>query len=888
MGQNAYFLDKLGLVNLTKALCLAVIFLAAAVCLLQGPAYGQDTLPSAVVETAGSAVSTAQTPPTEAEARAQVLLHGLLLGLLLGFAAYQLTRHVNFSAEFAFPTFVLLSTAFLFEYIYFGYHESFFTKGGNSWLTVRAMAFAALTGAGLYFFRNVLALSENAKPLSWIVLAALGTMIFCFIYALFNPEIAMSIAQLALVGGVFLGTVAAILLRSRAIHGARIVLVGMFFFVPAIILVLVEQNAPGTIPNYSEHAVQSLVVIGLILLSFAVSNERDAAHAAIRQPASLALPPPQPALIKKTVVTSEEAEGPTYSAGGRVRYGVPEKRLSLALSAAQEGLWDWNIEDRTIYISDEIKQLLKIDDDKFDGSEESWIEIIHEDDREMFRSRMVEHVERCQPNFEMTFRCHPPLTSDPVWVNLRAGCKGEENGIASRCIGLLSDVSAQKQQEIRLRDTERTLKQKLGRDQLTGMLDRRGFLNEFERLIKDGDTDKTLMVFDLDRFQTVNEGLGHDAGDEVICSVARRLEAAASKDDMLARLGGDEFAILLNEKQDTNDADQTAEIMLEAIAKPIELESGEVFVAASAGLADATERHRSAAEVLNDAEVAMYQAKRSGGGQHQVYSPAMRGHDGHTASLETDLHRALERDELELHYQPIMALKDGRIAGFEALLRWRHPHRGIVPAEQFIRLAEDTGLIVSFGKFALAMASVQLYQWQTFFPLNESLFVSVNLSSRELLRKDLIKDVKEVMTAVSLAPKTLKIELTESQVMQDQEMAAEVISNLHDIGAGLALDDFGTGYSSLSHLKEFAFDTLKVDRSFMSEAPSDDGDAVITKSIVDLAHDLKLDVVAEGIESQQDVDRLKEMGCEFGQGFFFGAPMMAGEAQTFIARHWSN
>jgi EAL domain-containing protein (putative c-di-GMP-specific phosphodiesterase class I) len=298
---------------------------------------------------------------------------------------------------------------------------------------------------------------------------------------------------------------------------------------------------------------------------------------------------------------------------------------------------------------------------------------------------------------------------------------------------------------------------------------------------------------------------------------------------------------------------------------------------------------KSAEEALKDAEAALQHVKRTGGGRFAVFSPEMRVRSKLPASLESELRRALEREEIELHYQPIMALADGRISGFEALIRWRHSEHGILTAESFVDIAEKTGLIVPLGKYALAMASVQLFQWQSFYPLSNPLFVCVNVSSRQLLRHDLVKDVRDVLAAVSLAPNSLRLEVNERLVAADAPGAKIVLDQIKALGAGIALDDFGTGETSLSMLELLPIDTLKVDKSFIARLrENEDNKPVVVRSIVELAHDLEMDVIAEGIESETDVRRLRALGCEFGQGFFFGSPMPPDDVQAFIARHWSN
>jgi predicted signal transduction protein with EAL and GGDEF domain len=337
------------------------------------------------------------------------------------------------------------------------------------------------------------------------------------------------------------------------------------------------------------------------------------------------------------------------------------------------------------------------------------------------------------------------------------------------------------------------------------------------------------------------------------------------------RLGGDEFALFIHDGLGKPPRGVRADRLIGLIGRPIPLDDGrEVFANASIGLMPLDHEAKSAEEALKDAEAALQHVKRTGGGRFAVFSPEMRVRSKLPASLESELRRALEREEIELHYQPIMALADGRISGFEALIRWRHSEHGILTAESFVDIAEKTGLIVPLGKYALAMASVQLFQWQSFYPLSNPLFVCVNVSSRQLLRHDLVKDVRDVLAA-------------------DAPGAKIVLDQIKALGAGIALDDFGTGETSLSMLELLPIDTLKVDKSFIARLrENEDNKPVVVRSIVELAHDLEMDVIAEGIESETDVRRLRALGCEFGQGFFFGSPMPPDDVQAFIARHWSN
>ncbi len=279
----------------------------------------------------------------------------------------------------------------------------------------------------------------------------------------------------------------------------------------------------------------------------------------------------------------------------------------------------------------------------------------------------------------------------------------------------------------------------------------------------------------------------------------------------------------------------------------------------------------------------MYHAKRAGRGGFEIYQPQMKPRSAERLMLDADLRTALDRNEIEMHYQPIVRLSDNTIAGFEALMRWRHPKRGLLSPSDFIPLAEETGLIVPLGSFAVARAAAELKRWQSFFPMREPLFCSVNVSARQLFRQDFFDDVVQALRREMPAHLSFKLELTESVIMQNPETTARMLARLKEAGAGLALDDFGTGFSSLRYLQRFPFDTVKVDRSFIVDMATNKETPVILNSIIQLAHELDMSVVAEGVESQQEAQRLKAMRCEFAQGFLFGAPMDASAAYNFIA-----
>jgi diguanylate cyclase (GGDEF)-like protein len=430
-------------------------------------------------------------------------------------------------------------------------------------------------------------------------------------------------------------------------------------------------------------------------------------------------------------------------------------------------------------------------------------------------------------------------------------------------------------------------------DPLTGLPNRALFMDRLERLLASSQSAATrfaVLFLDIDRFKLVNDSLGHVAGDELLVEIAKRLESSLRAKDTvarfegvhtLARMGGDEFTVLLDGIGDSEVALSIANRLRAAVAQPFQLQGRDVTTSISVGLVVSDDRYRRAEEMVRDADTAMYRAKELGKARCEVFDTSMFTAAEERLGLEQDLRRALERHELEVYYQPIVSLSEARLTGFEALLRWNHPERGLVLPATFIPMAEDTGLIVPIGTWVLHEACRQLRRWDHEFQAAGDLVVNVNLSARQCTHPDLLQEVRRILDDTGVAPSRLKLEITEGVVLDHSEVVGNVLRELRTLGVQLGLDDFGMGYSALSYLQNFPFQTIKIDRAFVSGMDSGSNTEIV-RAIVALAAGLSMDVTAEGIETADQVKRLQELSCEFGQGYYFDKPLTSEHARALL------
>jgi diguanylate cyclase (GGDEF)-like protein len=495
------------------------------------------------------------------------------------------------------------------------------------------------------------------------------------------------------------------------------------------------------------------------------------------------------------------------------------------------------------------------------------------------RTALATHVAGEEEHFEHEFRMLHG-NGGFRWVLCRGVAVRDARGVVTRLAGSLSDVTQRRLAEEQL--THRALY-----DGLTNLPNRALFLDRLRHAVRRQNRDAralfAVLFLDVDRFKRINDSLGHVAGDRLLVMVARRLELSLRPGDTVARLGGDEFTVLLDDIHSLSDATHVADRIQEALKQPFQLGEHEVVTSASIGIALSATGYEKPEDMVRDADTAMYRAKALGKARHALFDSRMHEQEVALLELEADLRRALERSELVVHYQPIVSLASGCITGVEALARWRHPERGLVPPGDFIPLAEETGLIVPIGEFVLRESCRAVRAWCV-----DELFVSVNLSTRQLALPDLVERVSAVLDETGLEASRLRLEITESGLLEKPEAASALLELLRRSGVRISIDDFGTGYSSLAYLQNLPVDNLKIDRSFVSPLGKDGEHSPIARTIVDIGHNLGMSVIAEGVETEQQLAHVRALACEGAQGHLFSRPLDAATTLELIRaeRRW--
>jgi len=555
-----------------------------------------------------------------------------------------------------------------------------------------------------------------------------------------------------------------------------------------------------------------------------------------------------------------------------------EERYALAALSVNDGLWDWNLKTNEVYYSARWKDMVGCGEGEIGNDPDEWFRRIHPEDAQGVSSALTDHLEGRTPVFESEHRIRHK-DRGYRWVLSRGIAVRNGDSLPYRMVGAQSDTTQRKLAE------ERLIHDAL-HDDLTGLPNRSLFQDRLAHRLRQSRREKdrlfAVLFLDLDRFKVVNDSLGHQAGDELLVEVSRRLERAVRPGDTVARLGGDEFAILLEDVWDAGAAAHVAERVQRSLAQSIKLAGQEIVTGSSIGIALSATGYEKPEDVLRDADTAMYRAKSQGRGRHEVFDSAMHARAVTLLKLETDLRQAIEREEFVPHYMPIVSLESGRITGFEALARWNHPERGLVGPIDFIGVAEDAGLVIAVDRTILRQACRQLKAWHERFPESGRLTVSVNLSGKEFRQQDLVECVEQAIRDTGIDSACLCVEITENVLIESTEQASQMLGDLRRLGVQIYLDDFGTGYSSLSYLQRFPIDAVKIDRSFVKRmGPKREGHEIV-RAIITLTHNLGMRVIAEGVETTDQLGELRMLRCGFGQGMLFSKPVAADDAAMLV------
>lgn len=557
-----------------------------------------------------------------------------------------------------------------------------------------------------------------------------------------------------------------------------------------------------------------------------------------------------------------------------------EERFSLAARGANDGIWDWDIHGGKTYYSQRFLEMLGLGENELGERSEAWFVRVHPEDQAVFRLALDLHLQGETEQFysEQRIRCGE---NSYRWFLIRGLAVRKENGEAYRMAGSLTDISARKM-------VEEQLQHDALHDQLTGLPNRSLLLDRLGRVMERARRNPGLvyavLFLDLDRFKVVNDSLGHQAGDQLLIALARRLGRLLRSADTLARIGGDEFVILLEEISAAEMALRVADRIQEELAQPFEIAGQQLFTSASIGIVIGPSGYEQPGDVLRDADIAMYHAKGGGKARYALFDSSLRQQAVSRMELESELWAALKNDELRVYYQPILSLATGSVTGFEALTRWLHPARGIVLPSEFIPLAEETGLILQIGPWVLEEACRQLRRWQTQFPADPPLYMSVNISSRQFAQPGLVDLVRRTLEETGVEPRTLKLEITEHTIMDVSANTGEALAQLRALGVHVLIDDFGIGYSSLGYVHNFPVDTIKIDRIFINQMGANGGRNEIARTIINLAHELSLGTVAEGIETREQLENLRAMNCDLGQGFLFSKALSRERMDDLLGR----
>lgn len=555
-----------------------------------------------------------------------------------------------------------------------------------------------------------------------------------------------------------------------------------------------------------------------------------------------------------------------------------EERYALASKGANDGLWDFDIESGTCFYSERWKEIIEFEGSSDFKTLDDWLDLIHSSQQKSVKSALFRHLDGATERFEAEYQIKCK-NGKYIWVQSRGLAARNEHGIAVRIAGSQTDISQRKKYEDQLFKAA-------FHDKLTGLPNRALFMERLKHTLKTfkrGErSSAALMFLDLDRFKVVNDSLGHEAGDQLLISVTKRLELIVRDTDTLCRLGGDEFTILAEEVESEDHALAMATRMIDEISKPFFIYNQQIFISGSIGIV-MIEKYEDPENLMRNADLAMYQAKTNGKGRAEIFEKRQYDLVYSTMQIETDLRGGAERGEFIPYFQPIVDVKTGDIVSLEALMRWNHSTKGVVPPLKFIPIAEETGMIKTISEVLMHNICKQLRMWRHAFGQHWSPTLSINLSAKQIFDQPHMTKLFKIIEDAQMTPEMIIFEITESVIMENAQQVGACLNNIKERGFELAIDDFGTGYSSLSYLAHYPFDKLKIDRSFVTHIGEDPKKEALVKNIISLARDLGLKTVAEGVENRDELKKLQELGCDYAQGYFFAKPMPALETLDYLA-----
>ena len=770
------------------------------------------------------------------------LYEGIIIGIA-GLLALFLTVIFVVKGAIIFPAAAALAWAVLaYACIDFGFFQRVFPTSEVVERVYRASAEAVLGATLLVFLFAYLNLSRWHVRYSHVAFFWLAFLAGLVGLAAFDPPVAAGVARISIAAVAGVGLM---LILYLAVHNGydRAILLIPTWLLLVFWVTAAAFTVTGTIGS---DLVQPALIGGLVLIVM---------------------------LIGFTVMQH------AFSGSGMGNVLVSDtERRALALTGAGDVVFDWDVPGDRVFAGQEIEGQLGLKRGTLEGPATNWLSLLHPFDVDRYSAALDLVIEERRGRIIHDFRLRS-AAGPYYWYRLKARPVIGSDGEVVRIVGTIADVTEVKTAE------ERLLHDAV-HDSLTGLPNRELFNDRLDTALalagQDARLKPAVIVLDIDRFKTINDTIGLSAGDSILLTLSRRLGRLLRPQDTLARVAGDSFAVILQSEREPERILAFAEMIRRAIATPVTYADQEVFLTVSVGIAlyQGGQAALKRDDVVKNAEMAMIQAKRAGGDRTEVFRAHMRTEQSERLMLETDLRRALERNEIKLSFRPIVRLEDRTVAGFETVLRWDHPRLGRLPASTFLPVAEETGSIVQLGNFAVERTAQELAAWQRSLDVDPPIFACVNVSSRRLLRHDLLHDIKTVIARTGVQGGSLKLELSESLVMENPEYAAQMLARIQDLGAGLCLDDFGTGYSALSYMQRFSFDTIKVDQSFVRQLGN--GRTAMLRSIVRMAQELGLAIIAEGADTEAVAQSLQDIGCEYALGAAFGEPMTLHQARQLV------